>query len=199
MKQSRILLLGAAIVFALAACKGQDETPVDTAAAPDAATPAAETPAAVAAPKPDVLKPDQISIALALEGESRIDAAKGTIEIPLKVTNNGPVALSGKSNPPTNIGVQIVGDDGTTSAAGGVRDFSRTPLPVIEPGASASVLVIVPADARANGRKLRIDLVQEGNVWFSKRGQPTVDTGPFEIKAKPAADEPAADPNMRSL
>ncbi len=197
MKQSRILVLGAAIAFALAACKGQDQAPVDAAAAPDA--PAAETAAPVAAPKPDLLKPDQISIALALEGESRLDAAKGTIEIPLKVTNNGPVALSGKTNPPTNIGVQVVGDDGTTSAAGGIRDFSRTPLPVIEPGASASVLVTVPADARANGRKLRIDLVQEGNVWFSKRGQPTVDTGPFEIKAKAAGDEPPADPNMRSL
>ncbi len=70
---------------------------------------------------------------------------------------------------------------------------------MVEPGASASVLVTVPADARANGRKLRIDLVQEGNTWFSKRAQPTVDAGPFEIKAKPAADEPPADPNMRSL
>lgn len=198
MKQSRIFVLSAAIVFALAACKGQDEAPADAAVAPEA--PASETPAPAAAPKPDLLQPDQISIALALEGEGRVDAAKGTIEIPLKVSNNGPVALSGKSNPPTNIGVQIVGDDGSTAAtAGGVRDFSRTPLPVIEPGASASVLVTVPADARANGRKLRIDLVQEGNVWFSKRGQPTVDTGPFEIKAKPAADEPPADPNMRSL
>ena len=200
MKQSRILVLGAAIAIALAACKGQDEAPVDTAATPDSTTPVAEAP--VAAPKPDLLKADQISIVLAADGESRIDDAKGTIEIPVKVTNNGPVALSGTSNPPVNIGVQILGDDGTTAAAGGgVRDFTRSPLPVIEPGATASVLVTVPADARANGRKLRLDLVQEGHVWFSKHGQPTLDAGPFDIKAKPrpAAAEPATDPNMRSL
>ena len=79
-----------------------------------------------------------------------------------------------------------------------VRDFSRTPLPVIEPGASATVLVVVQADARSNGRKLKLDLVQEGVAWFSNLGQPVLEVGPFEVKGQ-AATEVAADPNMRSL
>lgn len=195
MKQSHVLILCAAIALALAGCKEQSDSVAAT-AAPEVTAPAA---APAAPPRPDALKADQVSIALALESQPRIDAEKGVIEIPVKVTNNGSVALSGQSNPAVNIGVQVVGSDGTTaSEGGGVRDFSRTPLPVIEPGASATVLVVVQADARSNGRKLKLDLVQEGVAWFSNLGQPVLEVGPFEVKGQ-AATEVAADPNMRSL
>lgn len=197
MKQFHVLILGTAIALALAGCKEQTD-PAAT-ATPEATTAATDPAAApVPAPRPDALKPDQVSIALELESPPRVDMEKGVIEIPVKISNNGSVALSGKSNPPVNIGVQIVGNDGTTASEGGVRDFSRTPLPVIEPGASASVLVVVPADARVNGRKLKLDVVQEGVSWFSKLGQPVLEVGPLEVKGQAAA-EVAADPNMRSL
>lgn len=197
MKHYHALVLGSALALSLAACK-QDEAATDTAVAPDAATTDAPAAAPVAAPKPDTLKADQVSVALVLEGEPRVDAAKGVIEIPVKITNNGPVVLSGTANPAVNIGVQIVGKDG--GSEGALRDFSRTPLPVIEPGASASVLVTVATDARAAGHKLKIDLVQEGVAWFSSFGQPTLEVGPFEFQGKVAGtEEPKADPNMSSL
>ena len=198
MKQSHALILAAAIGLTLAGCKQQDDVATDTAANPEA-TPAAEAPATapVVAAQPDALKADQVSFALVLEGEARVDTAKGVIEIPVKISNNGSAALSGKGNPAVNIGVHILCKDGGTEGA--LRDFSRTPLPVIEPGASATVLVNVPTDARAAGHKLKLDLVQEGVAWFSTYGQPTLEVGPFEFQGKPAASEVAADPNMRSL
>lgn len=186
MKHCHVLVLFAAITLSVAGCKQQNQAPEEAAGA--VATTEAPPAEPAAAPKPDALKAEQISILLALESEPRLDAAKGVIEIPVKITNNGSVALSGKSNPPVNIGVQIAGQDGGAQSEGSIRDFSRTPLPIIEPGASASVLVVVPADPRANGRKLIIDVVQEGVSWFSKLGQPTLEVGPFTTEGLPAGN-----------
>ena len=105
----------------------------------------------------------------------------GLLEIAVKVTNTGSVELSSDMQPPVNLGVQIMGDDGTVTSAGGARDFKRVALPSIVPGASATVIAEVPVSARIDNRTLSLDLGQEGVAWFSQYGQPTLRVGPFRV------------------
>lgn len=156
-----------------------------------AAPPTVVAAAPVARPaRPDALKPDQVSTLIVLDGEPRIDAQKRVIEIPVKIHNRGSARLSGTLVPPVNVGVQILASDGSYTSAGGLRDFARFPLPVIEPGASASMVLPVPMKAQANGHTLRVDLVQEGISWFSRWGLPTLEVGPFEFKPDTDAAPP---------
>ncbi|PPU99968.1 hypothetical protein XhyaCFBP1156_02150 [Xanthomonas hyacinthi] len=165
-------------MMAVAGCnKGPDQA----APAPAQTSPRdAAAPAPAASPQAPVnkLTADQVSIKLTLESEPKINAATGFVEFTVKVENNGKVALSGASNPPVNLGVQIEAPDGSAE----VRDFSRTALPEIAPGAAASVAVQIPADSRIDGRKLKVDLVQESVSWFSGFGQPTLEVGPVHLK-----------------
>lgn len=172
MKKSHVLILGVSIVLALAGCKEQSDA---------TATPKAAAPAVVPAPKPDVLKKEQVAIAIELESAPRLAADAGSLEIPVKITNNGTSALSSKLRPPVNIGLQIMGTEGNLDSEGAVRDFVRTPLPVVEPGASVSVIVKVPANGRIDGHKMKIGLVQESVTWFRNWDQPELDVGPYTL------------------
>ncbi|MBN6103326.1 glycosyltransferase [Xanthomonas sp. CFBP 8703] len=174
MKPLYVLLAASAVTIALAGC-GQDASQTTPATAP---APAPDAAAAAQAPVTK-LTADQVSVKLSLESEPKVDTAAGVITFTVKVENNGKVALSGTSNPPVNLGVQIEGPGG--NADGLVRDFARTPLPEIAPGASASVAVQVPADPRIDGRRLKVDLVQESVSWFADFGQPTLDVGPIPL------------------
>jgi len=180
MKNYRVLVLAAAVALAFAGCKQEADTATGataTAAAPEAG-PAPET---EPAPRPDVLKADQVSIALKQEGPVKASADGKSLEVPILVTNNGTAAISSELQPAVNVGVQILADDGTTTSPGGVQDYSRVSIPRIEPGASAKVLVTMPVDERIEGRKLTVGLVQETVAWFVDFGQPTLPLGPFKM------------------
>lgn len=181
MKQSHVLILGAAIGLSLAGCKNQSDPAAEASTAkPEAAAPAPAS-APAPAPRPDVLKPDQVAITIELESPAKLTADGRSLEVPVKIVNNGTAAISSELQPAVNVGVQILADDGTLTSPGAARDFSRTKLPLIEPGASASVVVNVPVSAKIDGRKLSIGLVQESVAWFSSYGQPTLAIGPFKL------------------
>jgi hypothetical protein len=114
-------------------------------------------------------------------GSGTLNPATGKFEIPVEITNKGQVVLSGATNPPVNVGVQILP---AADGSGGAQDFVRTILPEIKPGESKVVPVFVPADVRVNGHSLKIELVQERVAWFSSLGQPGVMVGPYEVCGK---------------
>lgn len=177
------------IALALAAC---DRQPAPPAASP--ATPAVTAPELV---KNDVmadpLTSESVKTALEVVGKPVMDAASGQLHVTVKVANNGTRALSGIGKYPVNIGVQILGDDGTVASAGGLADFVRAPLPEIAPGSSADVNVMIPVDPRLDGRSLNLDLVQEGVNWFSAGfGQPALVLGPFKVCGEALCDETGA-------
>lgn len=169
------LLLGTTLFLALTGCEGKTDI------APPPPTQASTPAPKPVAPRPDVLKPDMVSVAMELEGAPQVNAATGHVEMLVKVTNNGKVALSSESKPPVNLGVQILGTDGTMAAKDAVQNFIRVPLPRVEPGQSTTVTASIPVTARINGRKLNLELVQETVAWFSKFGQPALQVGPFEV------------------
>lgn len=170
------------LLAGLTACQREPE-------APAASAPAAG-PAATAAPKIGRLTASQVKVTLEPQGPGAMNAATGKFEIPVRITNNGTVALSDQTDPPVRVGVQIVpADDG---AEAGVRDFVRSPLPEIAPGATQVVNVVVPVDRRLDGQRLKIELVQERVAWFSRLGQPGVVVGPYQVCGKALCPVPPA-------
>lgn len=173
MKQHTALYLFLAV--GLAACQRGPETTAPT--TPAASSTAAPAETAKIAP----FKPAQLSVTMTPQGAGALNPATGKFEIPVQIANNGQVILSGATNPPVNVGVQIVP---AADGSGGVQDFVRTVLPEIKPGESKVVPVVVPADTRINGHTLKIDLVQEHVAWFASLGQPGTTVGPYEVCGK---------------
>lgn len=182
MKHQYVLLLGTTLFLTLVGCGGKtDITPAENASeAPSPQATATPTPKPVA-PRPDALKADMVSVAMELDGAPQVNAETGRLDVPVKITNNGKVALSSESKPPVNLGVQILGADGTMTAKDAVQNFIRVPLPRVEPGQSITVTASIPVTARINGHKLNLELVQETVAWFSRFGQPSVQVGPFAV------------------
>lgn len=176
MKKLTLPALGVVACMAMAACSRTEDAPSTAAPAP---APAAEAAVKAPPPRPDVLKADMVDVKIDLASEPVLDAATSRINIPVRITNNGKVALSSELQPPVRIGVQILGDDGTAKSPGAVRDFVRTTLPRVEPGQSVDVTVSVPMQDRIAGRRLDVELVQESVAWFSSFGQAGLQVGPF--------------------
>jgi len=190
MKFKHLPLLGMTLAALITGC--QDRT--DNAAQSPATEQAAATVTPPPPPRPVALKAADVSVTLELQSPPSMNA-QNRLEIPVKITNNGKNALS-TSGPGVRLGTQIAGIDGQVGSEGTVRDFVRTEIPTIEPGQSAVVVALIPVDKRVDGRKLNLELVQEGVAWFSKLGQTGVEVGPVTIcdgKLCVAGQDAAAD------
>lgn len=168
-------VLALSLISCLAAC--QPSTDNSTKVADPATAPAPST------------DPNAINSAIAFDAfkarfkllsSPKISADGKSIDITLDVTNEGTETIYGTGSMPVNIGVQILGQGDSVTAEGGVRDFMRTPLPLLPPGATATVLVHVPSDARLDGRKVRLTLVQENVRWYDDLIPAIADVGPFK-------------------
>ena len=174
MKRRQASLFGVTFCLALAGCSGTDVAPP----AQETEAPAPE--AVTASAKPLVLKRGMVNVLLEPAGTPSLNAATGKVDVPVRITNRGQVALSSAMQPPVNVGVQILGTGGTSKDPGAVRDFIRAPLPSVEPGKSVEVMLSVPLQERMRGHQLSVELVQEKVAWFSSFGQAPLKVGPFE-------------------
>lgn len=168
-------LFGVTFCLALVGCNGGTDVspPAQEANAP------ASQPAPVSE-KPVVLKRDMVDVLLELAGGPSLNVATGKVDVPVRITNRGQVALSSAMQPPVTIGVQILGSGGTNKDPDAVRDFVRAPLPSVEPGKSVEVTLSLPLQQRMRGHQLSVELVQEKVAWFSSFGQAPLKIGPFE-------------------
>lgn len=109
-----------------------------------------------------------------VSGEPTVAPDGKTVTLPLEVTNSGTVPIYSVGKNPVNVGISIVGDDGTVTGTGGSLDFVRAQIPLIQPGQSANIQTSIPVDPRVSGRKIRMTLVQEGARWLDGDQQVTV-------------------------
>lgn len=153
---------------------------------------AGQTPAAASAPI-DTAK--EIAVLKSLNVELRQDVppkltAGGTaVALPVTINNKGSSEIGGTAMP-INLGVQILGDDGTLRGSGAQRDFVRMKIPALAPGATQTVVVDVPLSARTEDRVLRVDLVREKVAWFENIGHTPLDVGPFSVCGAALCDQP---------
>lgn len=172
-------LFAVSCVVLISACKGPEDT------APDSTAPAATTPAAPAKDPNAIsqaIPAEAYKVTLTLFGEPVLAENGKSIVYQVEVKNEGSAPVYGVGSKAVNIGLMVLGDDGTAKGNGGERDFSRAPLPLIAPGQSALVAVVLPADARLDGRVVRLATVQEGVAWHENTG--TIDLGPFKLAGK---------------
>jgi len=171
---ARTAALAAAIAL-LVGCGRELPAPAE----PSTPTPAAE--AASAAPITTLeaaIPAEQIATRLELVGSPRYAAGSDTLELVVRVHNDGQATLVGAGAAMVNLGAMLVGPDGP-DVAPGVRDFIRAPLPVTVPGSQVEVPMSLPAAALL-GLPIRLELVQEGVSWFGNYGQPSLDIGAFQ-------------------
>ncbi len=177
MNTSKTLLVTALISLSLSACSNQPSANPGAEAAAPAAQEAPADPNAINTAIP----PEAFKAKLSIEGQPAIAADGSNAVYTLKIENLGTANLYGVGSAAINMGTQILGTDNTAEPAnGGVRDFSRTALPLIQAGQSISVPVTIAADDRMNGRQLRFSLVQEGVTWH--------DEDAVDVAALPVAD-----------
>lgn len=181
-------LLAASCAASLAACKGPDSDKADNAAivtATETPSEISSDPNAINAPIP--AKAFKLDLSVVSEPTLAADGRSVTYQV--KVDNNGTATVYGVGKNKVNIGVMILGDDGTTKGSGGVRDFVRTALPLIPSGQSATVSVGIPVDPRLDGRSLRIATVQENVTWHEEN---PIDVGPFKLEGEVFASLPSS-------
>jgi len=188
------LVFALCTIAALAACdRTQPQAPAETVAEPTVAQGAAENaPQATAPVDPNAIDtpiPDNtFKATLSIASTPHASASGSGFDIVVQVANGGAAALYGVGSKQVNIGVQILGDNDDVAASGGVRDFVRTGLPYLPPGAQSDVVVTVPADQRLDGRKLRLALVQENVRWHEDTPEKYLDLGPFRICGSQVCD-----------
>lgn len=158
----------------LAACGRELPAPAEP--TPTAPAPAVGIDAVTAIDAP--IPPEQIATRLELAQAPRYNAAGDSLELTVRVHNDGQATLVGQGSAMVNLGAMLLGPEGP-DAPPGLRDFVRAPLPLMAPGTQAEVAISLPAEPLL-GLPVRLELVQEGVNWFANYGQPVLDLGPFQ-------------------
>jgi len=162
-----------AFVGLLVGC--QDKTGTNSDKSLAASKPAGGDPNAINAP----IAPEAYKVTLALYGTPSLAFHGTSARYQVQVKNEGTVPVYGAGKNAVNLGVTILSSDGTIDGPGGLRDFLRVPLPLLAPGQSASVALSIPADAKVDGKTVRLATVQEFAAWHDTRD--TIDRGPFHV------------------
>lgn len=174
MKKNHSIQL-AVTLLAVAAVSACSETNNQTAPAPAPADVAPPTGLEVNAP----IKQSDIDIAFSVVGTPAYDVANDTLSYTVKVANNGKAAIASAGSRPVNIGVVILGTDGTLKTAPAKQDFIRIPLPqALEPGENLDVPVTFKVAPTLGGTVI-IDAVQERVAWFRGYDKPVLTLGSF--------------------
>lgn len=176
----KLIALAAALAL-LVGCGRELPAPAEPSTPPPAAeaTPVAEAPIAAPITTLEAAIPaEQIATRLELVGSPRYAAGSDTLELVVRVHNDGQATLVGAGTAMVNLGAMLVGPEGP-DAPPGLRDFVRAPLPLMAPGTQAEVAISLPAEPLL-GLPVRLELVQEGVNWFSAYGQPSLDIGLFQ-------------------
>lgn len=163
-----ILLLAAA----LTACSRNEN---ETAQAPaTTAAPAARS-LEVNAP----IKPDDIDLAFSVVGAPSYDPASDTVSFTVNVANNGKAAIASAGSRPVNLGVVILGADGTLQTPPAKQDFLRVRLPQgLESGQKLDLPVKFKVAPTLGGTVI-VDGVQERVAWFRGYKKPVLTLGTF--------------------
>lgn len=107
------------------------------------------------------------------------DPVTDTLSYTINVTNNGKAVLVSKGARPVQLGVVILGPDGSHATPPGTRGFVRVALPhALSPGEKIEVPVRFKV-APTIGGSVAIDGVQERVRWFSDYKKPLFNLGRF--------------------
>lgn len=175
MKTNRLTRLASTllVVAAVTACTQTDNETAQVPAAP------------AVAPAPKVvevngpIKHNDIDLVFSAVGAPTYDAATDTLSYTVNVANNGKAPVSSAGTHPVNIGVVILGADGTLKTPPAKQDFVRIRLPQgLEPGQKLDLPVKFKVAPTLGGTVI-VDAVQERVAWFRGYKKPVLTLGTF--------------------
>lgn len=182
-RKSATLTILAVALFA-AGCKQAEE------GAPAAETVATNAPEPGPSPTPttdpttgvttdSAIVQEDLNLAFRVVAGPYYNKAEDQVSFTLEAENKGTAALSSAGKLPVNLGLTIVGPDGTVKTAPGNLEFQRVPLVhPLQPGEKVEFPVQFSA-APTIGGSVVLDGVQEGVSWFRDYGKPTLTLGKF--------------------
>lgn len=173
MKTNRLTQLMSALLVAAAmtACSKNDN---ETDPAPTAAVPTPES-VGVNAPIPR----NDIDLAFSAVGAPAYDPATDMVSFTVNVANNGKTTIASAGSYPVNVGVVILGADGSLKTPPAKQDFVRIRLPqALEPGQKLDLPVKFKVAPTLGGTVI-VDAVQERVAWFRGYQKPVLTLGTF--------------------
>lgn len=170
-----IRLLPAFLLIATTAITACTRDDAAQAPAPAQASPAPSQAAGVNAP----IHHRDIDLGLSVAGTPSYDAASDTLQYTLTVANNGKATIASQGSHPVNLGVVVLGSDGTLATAPARQDFVRVRLPrAIAPGEKLDVALRFKVAPTLGGTVI-VDGVQERVAWFRGYKKPVLTLGTF--------------------
>ncbi|MFA6230631.1 MAG: hypothetical protein WC617_10765 [Rhodanobacter sp.] len=166
--RSLLLSLTISSALTLAACSSGQDTASTQQAAPEAA------------PSPDAsginqaLTADQVNVHLSQQGAAAVSPDGKDIAVTVDLGNSGKVALSSTGKYPVHLGAHSMAADGKVIE----NDLARANIPIIAPGGSAQVTILLPIDKTLN-YSVQLLPVQEQVTWFDSLGTKPLVVGPF--------------------
>jgi hypothetical protein len=140
---------------------------------------------ATAAPDPTSVEinapipPGDIDLAFSVVGAPSYDPGTDTVSFTVNVANNGKAAIASAGSRPVNLGVVILGADGSLQTPPAKQDFVRIRLPQgLEPGQKLELPVKFKVAPTLGGTVI-VDAVQERVAWFRGYKKPVLTLGAF--------------------
>lgn len=174
MKPNRLIKAASLLiaVTAFTACTRTDES-----SSPAPAVNEAPAPTALEVNAPIASR--DIDVAFTAVGSPTYDPTGDTITYMVNVANNGKVPIASKGSYPVNIGVVILGADGTLNTPPAKQDFVRMRLADgLAPGQKVDLPVKFKVEPTLGGTVI-VDAVQERVAWFRGYGKPMLTLGSF--------------------
>lgn len=153
------------IALTLAGCSERSE--------PTAKPATSATPATVDAP----LARGDIDLDLSLAQPLAYQVRGDSVVAMVRVVNRGKATIASAGKYPVDLGVVILGTDGTARTPPGRQDFVRVRLPhALAPSEALDVAIRFPV-APTLGGTVVVDAVQERVAWFQRYGKPVLTLG----------------------
>jgi hypothetical protein len=175
MKTNRLIQLVSTLLAAIAvtACSKNDSETVQ------APTPGTPTPTSRSVEVNAPIPHKDIDLVFSMVGAPTYNPATDTISATVNVANNGKAAIASTGSHPVNIGVVILGADGSLNTPPGKQDFVRIRLPRgLEQGEKLDLPVKFKVAPTLGGTVI-IDAVQERVAWFRGYKKPVLTLGTF--------------------
>ncbi|MGH8061485.1 MAG: hypothetical protein ACREO7_05670 [Pseudoxanthomonas sp.] len=174
LKQKNFFVSGLVLAaLALAGCK---DPPAEAPVASSTEGAAAEAPAfSINAP----ISAEKIDLSYTIVSGPVYDKVNDAVSYTIEIQNNGTDTLASAGTHPVNIGVAILGKDGTMNTPPAALEFQRYPLPAALAKGEKALLPIAFPVAATLGGTAQVDAVQEGVAWFSSYGKPTLHLDTF--------------------
>lgn len=124
----------------------------------------------------DKLLPRDVDARLSIVGVPTLSVDGTTIDVTVDITNSGTRTLTSSTSFPVRLGNHIIDGSGNVLQL----DVERFDIPDIAPGMHAATTIhMASAAVMGNGKRFRIDLLQEGVSWFQAWGTVPVEVGPY--------------------